>query len=440
MAESIYTVQTPGNTDASNPGGITLCTLFTSAVNGTVTNTRWFFPVTNPASPPVCAIYAWTGDGTPSAPLATKTWSGTMPSGTWGTFPAYDTPVPIVAGQYYYTAVFSADRFVSTLNQFLAGGITNGNLTAPQTDTITPRANGRFATDPSISYPNLTNGGNGYFVDVLFTAGTPTVSGAALANLGALTGTVIGLPIVLGNGVTDLGRLTGTALGSAPIVPGSAVADLGPLTAHATAAQTVSGTATADLGRLTAHAEALPDAGPTPIQRLTDIAEDLLACLCAAAERRPRPPQHCCFRVGDEVAHDADMFTDLCCEGLAYVSVGEIYPVVDSFPEQSIVTQADQVCSFPSWAVNLKAGIVRCAPVGTDLAMPTCSDWNSAAFQNMYDAQSLASAVCCFKQNWLQLEPGLSVVIGPNATTNPQGGCMERYITIQVQTTVCPAC
>lgn len=179
---------------------------------------------------------------------------------------------------------------------------------------------------------------------------------------------------------------------------------------------------------------------PTSIMNLQAIMDGLLQCLCEAAATRPFPPQHCCFRVGDEIAHDADLFADLCCEGLGYVTLGDIYPVVDSFPEQSIVTQANQVCSFPSWAVSLKMGLVRCAPVGTNESMPTCVDWNAAAVQGVFDAQSLASAACCFKAAWLEAEPGLSFVIGPNSTTTPQGGCVERFVTVQVQTTVCPAC
>ncbi len=177
-----------------------------------------------------------------------------------------------------------------------------------------------------------------------------------------------------------------------------------------------------------------------PIQRLEDISTILLSCLCEAASGRANPPMHCCLRIGQEVVHDADLFTDLCCEGLAYVSLGDIFPVVASFPEESIVTQANQVCSFPSWAVSMRMGIIRCSPVGTDTAMPTCEDWTAAALQGMVDAQSLASAACCFKQAWLVLEPGLSVVISRNSTSSPQGGCVERFITIQVQTTVCPTC
>lgn len=178
-----------------------------------------------------------------------------------------------------------------------------------------------------------------------------------------------------------------------------------------------------------------------PIVGLADIAELMLSCLCEAASGRANPPAQCCYRVGEEIAHDADAYTDLCCAGLAYVTVLDIYPVVDSFPEQSIVTQADWRCSIPSWAISLKAGIVRCAPTG-GLSMPTCADWTAAAQQGFLDAQSLAQAACCFKQSWQSSRQGrgLSVVIGPNSTSTPLGGCVERNITMQVQTTVCPTC
>ena len=178
----------------------------------------------------------------------------------------------------------------------------------------------------------------------------------------------------------------------------------------------------------------------SPIVRLSDVATLLLSCLCQAVSGNANPPMNCCLRVGDQVVHDVDLTTDLCCEGLAYVSVGDIFPVVDSFPEQSIVTQADQKCSFPSWAVNLRMGIIRCIPVGTNSLMPTCEEWTAAALQNMVDAQSLAAAACCFKENWLILEPGFNVVVGVNTTSTPNGGCIERSISLIAQLSVCPEC
>lgn len=179
---------------------------------------------------------------------------------------------------------------------------------------------------------------------------------------------------------------------------------------------------------------------PSPIVDLSEMAELLLSCLCEAVTGFPNPPEECCLRVGDQVVHDADIYDDLCCRGLAYVTIGDVYPVVDSFPEHSIVTQANMTCGIPSWAINLKAGIIRCAPTGTDTSMPTCAEWTESAIQNAYDAQALAVAVCCAKQAWQIVQPGMSVVIGINSTTSPEGGCIERSISLQLQTPVCPTC
>lgn len=178
------------------------------------------------------------------------------------------------------------------------------------------------------------------------------------------------------------------------------------------------------------------------IDSLGEITELLFSCLCEAVSGAANPPQNCCLRIGQEVVHDADLFTDLCCEGLAYVTVGDIYPVVDSFPEMSIVTQANQVCAFPTWAIELRAGIVRCSPVGTDTTMPTCEEWTAAAMQMIVDSESLAQAACCFKGSWTASTrgTGMSVVLGAISTVPPEGGCFERFMSIQVQTANCNDC
>lgn len=416
MTESIFTVQTPTSGDLSDAApGLTLCTLWTPAVNGTVTGIRWFFPVTAPASNPIGVLYERTDDTTGTL-LAQKTFTS-VPSATWGTV-MLDTPVSVTAGQYYYVGVWTPDRYVASADFFEGSSTVNGNLTAPADDPGIPRRNGRFNMSATPAYPNGQFNETSYFADILFEAGAQ-VTGFGVSNLGPLTGTAEGLVTVPGTLVTDLGALSAGAQGT--------------VTGH--------GLAVSDLGLLTATAIGTVPDRPSPIQHLEDMMATMLACLCEATAARPSPPQHCCYRIGPEVAYDADIYTDLCCEGLAYVSLGDVYPVVDSFPEQSIVTQANQVCSFPSWAVNIKAGIIRCVPVGTDTEMPSCTDWNAAMVQHIFDTQSLASAACCFKQAWVfDVEPGMSVVIGPNSTTTPQGGCVERFITLQVQTSVCPAC
>lgn len=179
----------------------------------------------------------------------------------------------------------------------------------------------------------------------------------------------------------------------------------------------------------------------TPILNLEAISETLLSCLCNAVAVRPNPPAHCCFRIGEQISHDADIFGDLCCQGLAYVALGTIFPVINSFQQRSIAgTQANDVCAIPSWSVGYKLGIVRCSPVGTDTTMPSCADWNAAATQEWADAQSLAEAVCCFRAAWKIADPGMSMLIAQSNPTSPQGGCYERFITVEIQTENCPEC
>jgi hypothetical protein len=171
-----------------------------------------------------------------------------------------------------------------------------------------------------------------------------------------------------------------------------------------------------------------------------ELSSQLLACLAVAVSGSPGVPQQICLRVGSEVAHDMGQFEDLCCRGLAYVSMGDTFPSSDSFPEQDIVRQANTVCAPPSWAQQFKLGIVRCVPVAasddTLFEPPTCTQWTAAAIQNMYDSASLRRAVCCFR-NWLRAQTGfflgMSLVIDRQIQVNPNGGCVERYVTVTVQ-------
>lgn len=459
MAESIFTSQIPGNLDASSPGGLTLCTLFSSAVNGFITGIRWYFPITAPSTNPIGLLYAWTGDGTPSAPLAQKTFS-VIPSNNWGTI-LFDTPVAITAGTFYYSAVWTPDQFVSTLSLFLGSGITNGNLTAPQTNDGIPRRNGRFAIGSPAAYPTNSVDGNGYFADVLFQT-TPAVTGTAVADLGALNATAIGAvthpgtgladlgalgatatgtPVHPGTGLADLGALGATAIGSV-IHPGTGLADLGALDASAIGNVTaiVNGTGSADLGRLIATATT-PEP-PDPDQFVSLLMDQLLRCLCEKASAQPNPPQHCCFRVGNEVAHDAGILEDLCCEGLAYVSLGGTYPSSDSFPEADIVRQANSSCAPPTWAQEFQVGIIRCVPTGNQFLPPSCEEWNAASRQNVVDAQTLRRVACCIRNFVManELLFGMSIVIDRQIQGTPQGGCVERSMKITIQIPNCDGC
>lgn len=165
------------------------------------------------------------------------------------------------------------------------------------------------------------------------------------------------------------------------------------------------------------------------------LAQQLLACLCAQVQLQPNPPQNCCYRVGVEIAHDAGLWTDQCCEGIAYVALGDTFPSSASFPEQDIVRQATAHCSPVSWAQYFKVGIIRCAPAGGE-DPPTCDDWNTAFTQNVYDGLSLRRTQCCIRDfvvNNNDLFAGMSVVMERQSQGTPQGGCVERSFTVAIQ-------
>lgn len=178
--------------------------------------------------------------------------------------------------------------------------------------------------------------------------------------------------------------------------------------------------------------------------QVNQILDWAMLCLTTAVTGNPNPPAHFCRRLDLQVAHDADLYDDLCCEGLAYVSFGDIAPSWDGFPEPAIVTQANYgACGIPAWAVAFRMGIVRCIPVGTDATMPTCADWDAASRQQADDAQALRAATCCLRQTIVGNSEapgpfwGMSVVIGLQQQVQLQGGCVERNVEITVQIPNC---
>lgn len=173
-----------------------------------------------------------------------------------------------------------------------------------------------------------------------------------------------------------------------------------------------------------------------------DLSQLLAPCVTGAigAMDSTIRPQEFCYRVGSEIVYDADAFQDMCCKGLAYISLGDIVPSSASFPEADIVRQANSACAPASWAVQFRVGIIRCAPVGGPSgSMPTCEDWTGAFLKQLADAQALRRIACCFRSAVMNSDTflGMSVVIGRQTGTNPFGGCIERYVPLDVQMPNC---
>lgn len=425
---SLFTVQTPALPDQSDgTPGISTATTMQFAVSGSVTGIR-FYATTTVGGTYTAELWLCTGadDVTPTGTLlqTTSVGAGSITAGTWNDIPFAGSQA-VATNQLYRCVIHNNQgRYVATSGFFFAAGLTNGDITAYQSGTdpnppgLGGMRNGNFVINAAAgNYPTQSSNSTCYFVDVLFTADS-TISGTATSNLGGLDGAA--------SGEVD--------------VPGSGSGGLGGLGASASGLVTVSGTATANLGLLAASAS---EEEPIIDVILEPLMDEILACLCEAVARIPNPPQHCCFRIGTEVAHDAGLNEDLCCEGLAYVSLGDIYPSSTSFPEQDIIRQAAASCAPPTWAVAVRMGIIRCVPVG-DLYNPvSCTDWNTAARQNIYDSFALRNAACCVRNVVASASDallGMSVIIERQSQGNPGGGCVERTIAMTLQIPNCNGC
>lgn len=169
------------------------------------------------------------------------------------------------------------------------------------------------------------------------------------------------------------------------------------------------------------------------------IGQALLACLQTNVVTISVPPQHVRLAIGDEQAHDIGLTADLCCEGLAYVALGDTYPSTESFPEEDIIRQVSGSCHPAAWAQIYKVGIIRCAPVSAgpnSVDPPTDAQWTAAALLNYEDTAALRRTACCFRA-WMAGQTdvlvGMSVVIQRQQQSTPAGGCVERTLTLAAQ-------
>lgn len=214
MAESIFTSQVPANQDFLEGVPVTLGTVFTVAVNGTIDGGRWRFPNTLPVGTVQWLLYRWTSETT-GVLLAQENFVAPV-AGVYNTVNA-TAPVPVVPGQRYVTAVFTPNgRYVLTGGFFSASGVVNGNLTAPQTDNITPARNGKFNQNAFPLYPNNSFNATCYFADVLFTAS----SAATAIPIGLATESDVAFPITAVPSPVDVSVGLATEVDTAlPILP-----------------------------------------------------------------------------------------------------------------------------------------------------------------------------------------------------------------------------
>jgi hypothetical protein len=226
VTENLFGNTAPTTTNASDGApGLTLGTRIRFAVAGQISGLRWRFPDTLPSGTVQWFVtrYNPADDGTPAGSLG----SGTFSTPTAG---AYNTvsfaAVSVAAGDEIVAEVWTPDRYVASAH-FFDSAVVSGNLTGPADDAVTPRHNGRFATNAAPIWPTGGFNATGYHVDVVFAAaGGATVQGTLDASLGGITAAITGGRRVNASLAGSLGglvaRITGITSGSAtPTNPGA---------------------------------------------------------------------------------------------------------------------------------------------------------------------------------------------------------------------------
>lgn len=161
------------------------------------------------------------------------------------------------------------------------------------------------------------------------------------------------------------------------------------------------------------------------------VANQLLDCLCAALPLEmlaEKVPAHCGFRPGEIVSADASAFEDLCCEGLAWVRIVDIFPSSTDFPTPDTLTVITG-CGPMGWGVVLEMGVMRCAPTGDFGQIPTDAEWFELQQDIMNDAAAMRRAMCCMIA---QYDPS-SIAVGSWEPLPTTGGCAGGLWNVTVQ-------
>ena len=251
-----HTSQTPASPDVDNGAAITTGARFIVDSSQTISGIAFYAPATVSGTF-TGGLYETTSDDSPSdSGTGTLLSSGSLAAasvtpGAWNTIPLAAAQ-SVTTGHVYTCAVHSSSGRIVATGAGLASAISNGGVTllANGTDPNPPglgsMVNGVFKEGASLAYPVSAFNTSDYFIDVTFSAPS-TVTGTAVANLGALSASASGLVRVSGAALASLGALSASASGLRR-VSGTAVAGLGALSATALGKRTVAGAAASNLG------------------------------------------------------------------------------------------------------------------------------------------------------------------------------------------------
>lgn len=170
------------------------------------------------------------------------------------------------------------------------------------------------------------------------------------------------------------------------------------------------------------------------------IALNAHACLVTEVGKLAFPPSSVHIRPGAIFTPLADQteIGDECCNGIAWVRLGQQVPTGAHWPDQ--LTDVDPPArGVPSdYAVQIELGIIRCVPTHSNLPaqngqIPTAAQWLQSAQEFADDAAALRRTVCC-----LQVLYGTDAVLaGVITPLQNEGNCGGQTVLIQVRAPAC---
>ncbi len=157
--ESLFSANaTPATITNNDPSAVELGVKFVAGVNGTINGLRFY---KGPQNTGTHAADLWSSTGTQ---LATATFQNETASG-WQQV-NFSAPVAVTAGTTYVASYHTNTGFYSTTDNFFAGGVTSGDLTAPA--SAASGGNGVYAYGSTSAFPANTFNAANYWVDVQF--------------------------------------------------------------------------------------------------------------------------------------------------------------------------------------------------------------------------------------------------------------------------------
>lgn len=144
-------------------------------------------------------------------------------------------------------------------------------------------------------------------------------------------------------------------------------------------------------------------------------------------------PGNFCMIAGEQVSEDIDPIvgTDLCCEGMGWVRIGNRFPS-SNFPTADSVLKG---CLPVGWAQEIEVGILSCYHPGGDPSMASCAEKTEQAAFDVERINVLNQVACCFQarlQADSKLRGKLWTVTGLSVS-GPRGNCVSRTMNVLVQ-------